>query len=195
MLKLGGKKAMLTVLFSDIVGFTTYSEKYPPEKVVSILNEYLSAMTDVIMEHDGTLDKFVGDEIMAIWGAPVPQEDHAEKAVRCGFAMLEKLKELKARWQSQGIEPFDIGIGINTGEMIVGNMGSPKRMDYTVIGDAVNTGARIESLTRQFKTPFIVSESTYLRVKDIVEAELLGKVSVKGKKIQINVYKLIKLKG
>ncbi|MFW5782456.1 MAG: adenylate/guanylate cyclase domain-containing protein [Candidatus Muiribacteriaceae bacterium] len=194
MLKLGGKKAELTVLFSDIVGFTTYSEKYAPEKVVSILNDYLTAMTDVIMEYNGTLDKFVGDEIMAIWGAPVPQEDHAELAVKCGFSMLEKLKELRGKWEKEGVEPFDIGIGINTGEMIVGNMGSPKRMDYTVIGDSVNTGARIESLTRQFKTSFIVSESTYLKVRDEVEGELLGKVSVKGKSIQIKVYKLTGLK-
>ena len=108
--------------------------------------------------------------------------------------MLKKLDELVEKWESEGVEPFNIGIGINTGEMIVGNMGSPKRMDYTVIGDAVNTGARIETLTRQFKTSFIVSESTYERVKDFVEAELLGKVSVKGKSIQIKVYKLIRMK-
>ncbi|MCK9226155.1 MAG: adenylate/guanylate cyclase domain-containing protein, partial [Candidatus Muirbacterium halophilum] len=194
MLKLGGKKAELTVLFSDIVGFTTYSEKYQPEKVVSILNEYLTAMTDVIMDHNGTLDKFVGDEIMAIWGAPVHHKEHAQLAVKCGFAMLAKLDELVLKWKKDGVEPFNIGIGINTGDMIVGNMGSPKRMDYTVIGDAVNTGARIESLTRQFKTSFIVSENTYERVKDFVEAELLGKVTVKGKSIQIKVYKLVKLK-
>ncbi|MGM0607579.1 MAG: adenylate/guanylate cyclase domain-containing protein [Candidatus Muiribacteriota bacterium] len=194
MLKLGGKKSELTVLFSDIVGFTTYSEKYPPEKVVSILNEYLTSMTDVIMEHNGTLDKFIGDEIMAVWGAPVPQENHVELAVRCGFSMLNKLKEMTSKWEKEGVEPFNIGIGINTGEMIVGNMGSPKRMDYTVIGDSVNTGARIESLTRQFKTSFIVSESTYLNVKDIVEGELLGKVTVKGKSKQIKVYKLNGLK-
>jgi class 3 adenylate cyclase len=195
MLKLGGKKAELSVLFSDIVGFTTYSEKYPAEKVVSILNEYLTAMTDVIMDNYGTLDKFVGDEIMAVWGAPVPQNNHVELSVRCGFGMLKKLDELQEKWKKEGVEPFNIGIGINTGEMIVGNMGSPKRMDYTVIGDAVNTGARIEALTRQFKTSFIVSESTYIHVKDIVEAELLGKVSVKGKANQIKVYKLSKLIG
>ncbi|PLX19720.1 MAG: hypothetical protein C0601_01115 [Candidatus Muiribacterium halophilum] len=194
MIKLGGKKSYITVLFSDIVGFTTYSEKYPPEKVVSILNQYLTAMTDVIMEFNGTLDKFVGDEIMAIWGAPVAHENSEELAVRCGFGMLKKLHELQKDWEDQGIEPFNIGIGINSGDMIVGNMGSPKRMDYTVIGDAVNTGARIESLTRQFQTSFIVSETTYLAVKDFVEAELLGKVSVKGKKSQVKVYKLLKLK-
>jgi len=194
MIKLGGKKSYITVLFSDIVGFTTYSEKYAPEKVVSILNQYLTAMTDVIMEFNGTLDKFVGDEIMAIWGAPVAQENSEELAVRCGFGMIKKLRELQKDWEKHGIEPFNIGIGINSGDMIVGNMGSPKRMDYTVIGDAVNTGARIESLTRQFQTSFIVSETTYLAVKDIVEAELLGKVSVKGKKTQVKVYKLSSIK-
>ncbi|MFA5478492.1 MAG: adenylate/guanylate cyclase domain-containing protein, partial [Candidatus Muiribacteriota bacterium] len=130
-----------------------------------------------------------------VWGAPVPQNNHVELSVRCGFGMLKKLDELQEKWKKEGVEPFNIGIGINTGEMIVGNMGSPKRMDYTVIGDAVNTGARIEALTRQFKTSFIVSESTYIHVKDIVEAELLGKVSVKGKANQIKVYKLSKLIG
>lgn len=189
-LKLGGQKRTATVFFSDIRSFTTYSEKYPPERVVSILNEYLSAMTDIIMEHNGTIDKYVGDEIMALWGVPVEQPDHPRMAVKAAWAMLNKLKELQEQWKKRGIEPFDIGMGINTGEMIAGNMGSDKRMDYTVIGDQVNAAARIESLTRQFNCHLLISEFTYDLVKDIVTAQALGHVAVKGKENKILVYRV-----
>lgn len=192
-LKLGGEKRELTVFFSDIRGFTTYSEKYEPEKVVSILNEYLTAMTDIILDHDGTLDKFVGDEIMAIWGAPVHQENHAELAVMAALEMLDKLRELQQSWKKQGLEPIDIGIGINTGEMVVGNMGSLKRMDYTVIGDNVNIGARLESLTRQYNCHMIISEATYEKVRNTVNAIELAPVTVKGKTKPINIYNVLGL--
>ncbi|MDD2715110.1 MAG: adenylate/guanylate cyclase domain-containing protein [Candidatus Wallbacteria bacterium] len=188
MLKLGGEKRMATVFFSDIRSFTTYSEKYPPERVVAILNEYLTAMTDIIMDYNGTLDKFVGDEIMAIWGVPVPQKEHAHLAVKASWAMLLKLKELQKSWQKRGVEPFDIGIGINTGEMIAGNMGSEKRMDYTVIGDHVNSASRIQTLTRQFNCHMLISEYTYQLVKEIVDAKALGYSQVKGKTQKILVY-------
>lgn len=190
MLKLGGEKRIATVMFSDIRSFTTYSEKYSPEKVVAILNEYLSAMTNIIMKYNGTLDKFVGDEIMALWGVPVHQEDHAKLAIKAAWEMVITLKELQKTWVQKGIEPFDIGIGINTGEMIAGNMGSEQRMDYTVIGDHVNTASRIEGLTRKFNCHIIISEFTFDRVKDIVKTKKLGYVQVKGKSQKILVYKV-----
>lgn len=190
--KLGGDRKEITVLFSDIRGFTSFSEKHQPEEVVSLLNEYLGAMTHIVFEHEGTLDKFIGDAIMALWGAPVGQPDHAERACRCALAMIEKLKELQTKWAAEGKHVIDIGIGINTGEMVVGNMGAEgKKMDYTVIGDNVNLGARLESLTRQYNSHIIISEFTYAKVKDRVEAKELGSVTVKGKQQPVVVYDLV----
>jgi adenylate cyclase len=194
--KLGGDRKEITVLFSDIRGFTSFSEKHQPEEVVSLLNEYLGAMTEIVFEHEGTLDKFVGDAIMALWGAPVGQPDHAERACRCALAMITKLKELQKKWVSEGKYAIDIGIGINTGDMVVGNMGAEgKKMDYTVIGDNVNLGARLEGLTRQYNNHIIISESTYAKVEQIVEAKELGTVTVKGKQLPVLIYDLVGLKG
>ncbi|PKK90645.1 MAG: hypothetical protein CVV64_08940 [Candidatus Wallbacteria bacterium HGW-Wallbacteria-1] len=193
-LKLGGERRRLTVFFSDIRGFTTYSEKHEPEQVVSTLNEYLTAMTDIVLDFDGTLDKFVGDEIMAIWGAPVPQEEHATLAVLASIEMLRKLQELQNGWRARGIEGIDIGMGINTGDMVVGNMGSLRRMDYTVIGDNVNIGARLEALTRQYDCHFIISESTYSHVSHMIDALPLQPVTVKGKTKPIMIYCVVGLK-
>jgi adenylate cyclase len=194
--KLGGDRKEITVLFSDIRGFTTFSEKHQPEEVVSLLNEYLGAMTEIVFEHEGTLDKFVGDAIMALWGAPVGQPDHAERAVRCALAMIDKLKQLQAKWTAEGRYAIDIGIGINTGEMVVGNMGAEgKKMDYTVIGDNVNLGARLEGLTRKYNNHIIISEYTYAKVKDLVQASELDSVTVKGKEKPVVVYDLVGLKN
>jgi adenylate cyclase len=194
--KLGGDRKEITVLFSDIRGFTSFSEQHQPEEVVSLLNEYLGAMTNIVFEHEGTLDKFIGDAIMALWGAPVGQPDHAERACRCALAMIEKLKELQAKWAAEGKYVIDIGIGINTGDMVVGNMGAEgKKMDYTVIGDNVNLGARLESLTRQYNSHIIISEFTYAKVKEVVEARALGSVTVKGKQQPVVVYDLVGMKG
>jgi adenylate cyclase len=193
--KLGGDRKEITVLFSDIRGFTTFSEKHEPEEVVSLLNEYLGAMTEIVFEYEGTLDKFVGDAIMALWGAPVGQPDHAERAVKCSLAMIDKLKELQAKWTSEGKYAIDIGIGINTGDMVVGNMGAEgKKMDYTVIGDNVNLGARLEGLTRKYNNHIIISEYTYAKVKNIVVAKELDTVTVKGKEKPVVVYDLVGLK-
>jgi adenylate cyclase len=193
--KLGGDRKEITVLFSDIRGFTSFSEKHQPEEVVSLLNEYLGAMTEIVFEHEGTLDKFVGDAIMALWGAPVGQPDHAERAVRCALAMISRLKELQSKWAAEGKYVIDIGIGINTGDMVVGNMGAEgKKMDYTVIGDNVNLGARLEGLTRQYNNHIIISEYTYEKVEHIVEAKELGTVTVKGKQLPVLVYDLVGLK-
>ncbi len=193
--KLGGDRKEITVLFSDIRGFTSFSEKHQPEEVVSLLNEYLGAMTEIVFEHEGTLDKFVGDAIMALWGAPVGQPDHAERAARCALAMIARLKQLQEKWAAEGRYVIDIGIGINTGEMVVGNMGAEgKKMDYTVIGDNVNLGARLEGLTRKYNNHIIISEYTYEKVKDIVRAVELDSVTVKGKEKPVVVYDLVGLK-
>jgi adenylate cyclase len=194
--KLGGDRKEISVLFSDIRGFTSFSEKHQPEEVVTQLNEYLGAMTNIVFEYDGTLDKFVGDAVMAFWGAPLDQADHAERACRCALAMIGNLQELQKKWESEGKYVIDIGIGINTGDMIVGNMGAEgKKMDFTVIGDNVNLGARLEGLTRKYNNHIIISEFTYSKVKDIVKVNELGSVTVKGKEQPVVIYDLVGLKG
>jgi len=168
--KLGGERKELTVLFSDVRGFTTFSENHQPEEVVAILNEYMNAMTEVIFHWDGTLDKFVGDAIMVFWGAPLDQPNHAELAIRCALHMQKRLGELQEKWRADGKETLDAGIGMNSGEMVVGNMGAEgKKMDYTVIGDNVNLAARVESLTRQYNARILITESTYHGAKDLIE--------------------------
>lgn len=178
---LRGKRREITVLFMDARGFTTYSETHTPEEVVSILNEYLSAMSDVITEHGGIVDKFVGDEIMALWGVPLEQEDHAWRAVRATYCMVEEMARLQNKWVEQGVEPLDIGFGINTGQAIVGNIGSEKRLDYTVIGDTVNLGARLEGLTRKHECYLIIGPRTKELVEEKIKVKSLGDVIVKGK--------------
>ncbi|MCX7966154.1 MAG: adenylate/guanylate cyclase domain-containing protein [Syntrophorhabdaceae bacterium] len=200
--KLGGERKEVTVLFSDIRGFTTFSEKHGPEEVVKILNEYLGEMTNIIFKWDGTLDKFVGDEIVAFWNAPIPQENHAELAVKCALHMVRRLKELQQKWISEGKTPLDAGYGINTGEVIVGNIGAEgKKMDYTVIGDNVNLGARVEGLTRKYNTNIIITESTFEKIKDkILDGTIwhirvkgLDKVAVKGKTKPVEIYEVVEV--
>jgi class 3 adenylate cyclase/CHASE2 domain-containing sensor protein len=147
--ELGGTRRKITVLFSDIRGFTTLSERTAPENLVAQLNEYLSAMSEVIISHGGYLDKFIGDGILAIYGAPVEQKDAAWKAVSSAMKMLERLAELNAKWKAEGWNELDIGIGIHSGEAIVGNIGSWRKLEYTAVGDTVNTASRIESKTKQ----------------------------------------------
>ncbi len=179
--RLGGERREITVLFSDVRGFTTFSEKHSPEDVVAILNEYLGEMTNIIFKWDGTLDKFVGDEIVAFWGAPVPQKDHAELALKCAIHMKQRLTELQEKWQSEGRTPLYAGFGLNTGDVLVGNIGAEgKKMDYTVIGDNVNLGARVEGLTRKYETDIIITESTFNKVKDFILKGIFGHVKVKG---------------
>lgn len=189
-LGLSGERRTMSVLFSDIRGFTTYCEKHAPEEIVTILNEYLDAMTHVIFEEKGTLDKYVGDEIMALFGAPKYESPtlSAKRAVRTAWLMIKKLQKLQKKWRQENREPLDIGIGINTGEMVVGNIGSNLRKDYTVIGDAVNLGARVEALTRQFECPIIITATTYQYVKDLIEVKPLEAIKVKGKNIPVMIY-------
>ncbi|HCJ65894.1 MAG TPA: hypothetical protein DHV62_00855 [Elusimicrobia bacterium] len=193
---LGGVKKNLTVLFSDIRGFTTMSEKLTPEETVTLLNTYLTRMTEVIFRHEGTLDKFIGDAIMAFWGAPIAVDGHARKAVSCGLEMLNELRKMQEEWTNQGKkDTIDIGIGINTGDVVIGNMGSQMRMDYTVIGDSVNLASRLEALNKQFSTHIIIGENTYKEVKDFFEVRPLGKTEVKGKEELVEVYEVLSKKN
>lgn len=196
-LKLGGDKKDVSIFFSDIVGFTTFSEGHSPEEVVAQLNEYLNAMTEVIIQYNGTLDKFVGDAIMAVWGAPLPQEDHALLAVRCGLKQLEVLRELQAKWKEEGRMVLDIGIGINSGEAVVGNIGAEKYKDYTVIGDVVNLASRLETYTRTVSAErgrpcqFIISEATKNKVDAFIKTAPLGDIKVKGKMQTVRIWEVL----
>jgi adenylate cyclase len=188
--KLGGEEKELTALFADIRGFTTLSEDLVPVQLVELLNEYLSAMTEVIFKNWGTLDKYIGDAIMAFWGAPYPQNDHALRACRTGLDMLQALERLQVAWAARSLPRLEICIGINTGAMTFGNMGSKMRKAITVIGDSVNLASRLEGINREFGTHIIISESTFLQVKDQVVARELDLIRVKGKMHPVKVYEL-----
>ncbi|MBI5421918.1 CHASE2 domain-containing protein [Candidatus Peregrinibacteria bacterium] len=194
-LKLGGEKRELTVLFSDIAGFTTISEKVAPEKLVEQLNEYLDAMTGIILDTDGTLDKYIGDAIMAFWGAPLHQPDHAIRACMAALDYQKKLIELRKIWEGRGQLPFHARIGINTGPMIVGNVGSNRRFDYTVIGDAVNLSARLEGVNKVYDTSILINETTYQQAKAHIEVRAIDLLTVKGKTHPVEVYELQARKG
>ncbi len=169
--RLGGQRKELSMLFSDVVGFTTFSEQHTAEEVVAQLNEYLGAMTDVVLHWNGTLDKFVGDAVVVFWGAPLDQPDHAELAVKCALDMRKRLEALQAKWRAQGKVLLDNGIGIHTGEAVVGNIGAEgKKMDYTMIGDDVNLAARVEGLTRIFKAPIVITEDTLAQITPLLNA-------------------------
>jgi len=181
MAKLGGERREITVLFSDVRGFTSLSEKHSPEEVVSILNEYLGEMAEIVFKWEGTLDKFIGDAILAFWGAPMKQENHAELAVKCALNMVKRLEELQQKWQSEGKSVLDCGIGINTGEVLVGNIGAEgKKMDYTAIGDHVNLGSRVEGLTKKYNVHILITEFTLDKIRGLITAGKLYRTSVKG---------------
>jgi len=194
-IKLGGDKKILTVLFSDIRGFTSISERLTPEELVEHLNIYLQSMTDTIIKYDGTLDKYIGDAIMAFWGAPIEMENHALNACKSAIEMMDALKHINEKWVQENKPTLDIGIGLNTGDMIVGNMGSTARMDYTIMGDNVNLGSRLEGTTKFYKVDIIISESTYQYVKDDVIARELDLIRVKGKALPVKIYELMAIKS
>ncbi|MBM4776338.1 MAG: adenylate/guanylate cyclase domain-containing protein [Archangiaceae bacterium] len=185
-----GEKRDMTVLFSDIRGFTTLSERMSPEALASFINEYLSPMTAIVFEEKGTLDKYIGDALMAFWNAPLDVADHPLRACRAAVKMLEKLDSLKKTWREQGLPELEIGVGVNTGPMVVGNMGSDVRVDYTVLGDAVNLGSRLEGTNKEYDTRIIISEFTYQHVKNDVVCRRLGAVRVKGKRLPVAIYEL-----
>ncbi|MBK8394457.1 MAG: adenylate/guanylate cyclase domain-containing protein [Leptospiraceae bacterium] len=190
---LGGAKREITIFFSDIRGFTTLSEALSPEELVKLLNEYLSTMTEIIIECKGTIDKYMGDAIMAFWGAPVDLEDHPYYACVAALVQMDKLLELQASWKERNLPSIDIGIGLNTGAAVVGNMGSSQRMDYTCMGDTINLGSRLEGSNKTYGTNIIISEYTYERVKERVYARELDLVQVKGKTHPVRIYELIGL--
>lgn len=185
-----GEKREMTVMFSDIRGFTTLSERMTPEALASFINEYLSPMTKIVFDTKGTLDKYIGDAVMAFWNAPLDVADHGVQACRAAVLMLEKLEELKKDWRARGFPELEIGIGINTGFMVVGNMGSDVRVDYTVLGDSVNLGSRLEGTNKEYDTRVIISEFTYAHVKDEMVCRRLGAVRVKGKTKPVGIYEL-----
>ncbi len=190
---LGGAKKEITVFFSDVRGFTTISEKLSPEELVQLLNDYLSEMTELIIQYRGTIDKYMGDAIMAFWGAPIPNDQHAYFACVASIAQYRKLKELQEKWKGSGTTNIDIGIGLNSGFAVVGNMGSSHRMDYTVMGDTVNLGSRLEGITKTYGVKICLSEFTYELVKDKVYARELDLVKVKGKNEPVRIYELMGL--
>jgi adenylate cyclase len=164
-----------------------------PEGLVKFLNEYLTAMTDVVFKHDGLLDKYIGDAVMAVWGAPLDQPDHARRACLTALDMLDELHRLQKKWSAEGLPALNIGIGVNAGPMVVGNMGSNRRFNYTVMGDSVNTGSRLEGLNKTYGTNILVSEMTLEKVKEEFLGRELDLVRVKGKDQPVKIYELLSL--
>jgi adenylate cyclase len=189
--RLGGHTRDMSVLFSDIRGFTAASENASPHQVVEHLNEYFSAMVDVLYRHDGTLDKFVGDMVMGLFGAPLDDPKHADHAVACALEMTRDLKRLNAKWEREGRKPLGIGIGINSGEMIAGNIGAPNAMSYTVIGDTVNLGSRIESANKELGTQILISDATLSRLTIPVKTRQIGEIKVKGRAQAVVLHELL----
>ena len=201
-LRLGGQQKELTVLFSDMANFTSISETLSPQELSTFLNEYLTDMTRILFEHGGTLDKFIGDAVMAFWGAPIDQPDHALRACRCALAMQAHLAQKADEWNKRGYPPVSVRIGINTGPMIVGNMGSRDRFNYTVLGDAVNLGARLEPLNKNYGTNIIISEFTHQAIERCCKepgnpdfdrefsTRELDRITVKGKSQAVTVYEI-----
>jgi len=185
-----GEKRKLTVFFSDVRSFTTLTEQSEPRRLLKQLNEYLAAMTDIIFQYDGIVDKFIGDGIMAHWGAFTPDRPNAVLAARAALNMMAKLGELNRHWEATGFPTLDIGIGLNTAEVIFGNVGAAKKLDFTAIGDGVNLAARLESENKVFKTHIIISESTLLELGDAAQVHPLGSVVVKGKTVGVQIYEL-----
>lgn len=189
--RLGGQRREMTVLFSDIRGFTTVTERGQPEEIVGMLNEYFTKMVEIVFRHKGTVDKFVGDMVMALFGAPLDDPRHADHAVEAALDMIDELGRLNTRWKAQGrFAALDIGIGVNTGPMIAGNIGSEAIMSYTVIGDAVNLGSRLESLNKQYGTRIIVSDATRAQLKGAYTFRALGDVVVKGKTRPVAIFEV-----
>ncbi|MES2614143.1 MAG: adenylate/guanylate cyclase domain-containing protein [Bdellovibrionota bacterium] len=193
LLKLGGEKKYLTVFFSDVRGFTTISEQLSPEKLTALLNEYFTPMTKIVFDSSGLLDKYIGDAMMAVWGAPVYFEDHADRAIQSSLQMLDKLAILQKKWESEGLPFLDVGIGLNTGDMVVGNMGSEQRFDYTVLGDSVNLGSRIESINKNYGTRLLCSEFTKNALKnpELFLLRELDIIRVKGKTEPVKIFEVM----
>lgn len=186
--QLGGDTLPVTILFSDIRGFTSISEQLDAQHLVALLNEYFTEMVDIVMDHGGVVDKYIGDAIMVVFGAPVPQPDDALRAVRAAVKMRESLARLNRRLEARGATPIRTGVGLHSGEVVAGNIGSERRMEYTVIGDAVNLASRLEGATKDLGADLVISETTYELVREQVTAEVLGTITVKGREQPVAVY-------
>ena len=193
--RIGGKLAEMTVFFSDVADFTNITEDLAPNELTRQLSEYFEVMTEVILRNRGTVDKYIGDAVMAFWGAPIAREDHALLACRAAIECQRALRALAQRWKAEDKYEFRTRIGLCTGEIIVGNVGSNERLNYSVIGDPVNLASRLEGLNKVYKTSIIISEDTWLRCADSIEARLLDFVAVKGKAEPVRIYELIGEKG
>ncbi|MBF0358005.1 MAG: CHASE2 domain-containing protein [Magnetococcales bacterium] len=194
-LSLGGEQREMTAFFSDVAGFSSISEKLTPQELVQLLNEYLTAMCDIIAKYDGTVDKFEGDAIIAFWGAPLPHEDHAVRCCHAAIDMEKHMVNLRVKLKAEGRPNMTVRMGINSGLMVVGNMGSATRMDYTIMGDAVNLAARLEGANKFYSSGTMISDSTYRLAKDHIDARELDTVRVIGKKEPITIYQLLDKKG
>jgi adenylate cyclase len=186
------KRTELTILFSDIRGFTSMSERMAPEEVVGLLNPYLQVMSEVIHKHGGTVDKYEGDAIVAFFGEPIPHPDHAIRAARASMEMRQELKKLTHEWQAEGrfTDVFEMGIGLNTGEVFVGLLGSEQRVNYTVIGDTANMAARLQDLTKEYGFPVLLSQTTYEQIKDEFTVHFVAETILRGKKEPVKIYRL-----
>ncbi|MBS2025380.1 MAG: adenylate/guanylate cyclase domain-containing protein, partial [Deltaproteobacteria bacterium] len=193
--KLGGHKQELTIYFSDLEGFTTLSEQMDPDELVTALGDYLSAMSEVVRANTGTVDKFIGDAIMAFWGAPRPFEDHAYSACISALRMSAKLEQMQVQWRSQGRPEFRARMGINSGTVVVGNIGSPERMNYTVVGDAVNLASRLEGLNKSYGTQILLGEATANALQGRLILRPVDWVAVKGRAQAVLVYELVGERG
>jgi adenylate cyclase len=193
--RIGGKLRELTVFFSDVADFTNITEDLAPNDLTRQLSEYFDVMTEVILRYRGTVDKYIGDAVMSFWGAPIDLEDHALLACRAAIDCQRAVRELSQRWKAEGKYEFRTRIGLCTGEIIVGNIGSEERLNYSVIGDTVNLASRLEGLNKVYHTSIIISEDTWLRCADSIEARLIDFVAVKGKTEPVRIYELIGEKG
>jgi len=187
---LGGKKKEITVAFADIRGFTTISEHLSAEEVVKFLNECFSVLSNVIFKYNGTIDKYIGDCIMFFWNAPVEQPDHSYIAVNCVIEMFRELDRLSKSYQLLSDFEIKMGVGINTGEAIVGNIGSSHLMTYTVVGDTVNVASRLQDLTKEFAIPIIISEYTNFKLSNRIPTVSLGKVKLRGREQEVEIFKV-----
>ncbi len=185
---LGSARRRMTILFSDIRGFTSISEKMSPEEVVGFLREYLTEMTDAVFQHGGTVDKYIGDAVMALYNVPFDQPDHAARAVKTALAFQERIKPLSEKFKARHGLELKCGVGVHTGDAVVGTIGAEQRLEYTAIGDTINLGSRLESITKDFHVSIVISESTYEEVKGQFPVRYLGEVQVKGKEIPVKIY-------
>ncbi|MDF1881453.1 adenylate/guanylate cyclase domain-containing protein [Sulfurimonas sp. MAG313] len=191
-LALGGEKKMLTIFFSDIRSFTSISETMDPQNLTQYLNRYFTPMSDIVMQHHGMIDKYIGDALMAFYNAPIDVKNHAKEACESALEMMDGLEVLNVEFKKEGLPPINIGIGLNTAEVVVGNMGSDKRFNYTVIGDGVNLASRVEGINKTYGTNIIITEFTQSIIKDEFLTRPIEKVRVKGKEEEVLIYELLK---